>query len=196
METLSTLLAICAGNSLVTSEFPAKRPVTWNFNGFYDLHWINGWVNNREAGDLRHHCAHYDVTVMMCHLVVIVATILVSCHFSDCSSFEDKVPIEEIYIWALDFKWVSVIRLKDCSLSCGHQVRMPIVQLVPQYERTSQCINGIIPIQWATFYTISKLWGTISNACVFIHSEKKICELVFLFFSVLVSVQCIITVTS
>ena len=27
--------------------------------------WINGWVNNREAGDLRCYCAHYDVTVMM-----------------------------------------------------------------------------------------------------------------------------------
>ena len=26
--------------------------------------WINGWVNNREAGDLRHHHAHYDVSVM------------------------------------------------------------------------------------------------------------------------------------
>ena len=26
--------------------------------------WINGWVNNREAGDLRRHHAHYDVTVM------------------------------------------------------------------------------------------------------------------------------------
>ena len=26
--------------------------------------WINGWVNNHEAGDLRHHRAHYDVTVM------------------------------------------------------------------------------------------------------------------------------------
>ena len=25
---------------------------------------INGWVNNGEAGDLRRHCAHYDVTVM------------------------------------------------------------------------------------------------------------------------------------
>ena len=24
----------------------------------------NGWVNNRDAGDLRRHCAHYDVTVM------------------------------------------------------------------------------------------------------------------------------------
>ena len=26
--------------------------------------WINGWVNNREAGDLRRYRAHYDVTVM------------------------------------------------------------------------------------------------------------------------------------
>ena len=26
--------------------------------------WINGWVNNLEAGDFRHHRAHYDVTVM------------------------------------------------------------------------------------------------------------------------------------
>ena len=26
--------------------------------------WINGWVNNRKAGDLRSHRAHYDVTVM------------------------------------------------------------------------------------------------------------------------------------
>ena len=25
---------------------------------------INGWVNNRKAGDLRRHRAHYDVTVM------------------------------------------------------------------------------------------------------------------------------------
>ena len=26
--------------------------------------WINGWVNNREAGDLRSYRAHYDVTVI------------------------------------------------------------------------------------------------------------------------------------
>ena len=25
---------------------------------------INGWVNNRDVGDFRRHCAHYDVTVM------------------------------------------------------------------------------------------------------------------------------------
>ena len=27
--------------------------------------WINGWVNNRDAGDLRRHRAHYDVIVMV-----------------------------------------------------------------------------------------------------------------------------------
>ena len=27
--------------------------------------WINGWVNNREAGDLRRYRGHYDVNVMM-----------------------------------------------------------------------------------------------------------------------------------
>ena len=26
--------------------------------------WIDGWVNNREAGDLRRHRLHYDVTAM------------------------------------------------------------------------------------------------------------------------------------
>ena len=26
--------------------------------------WINDWVNNREAGDFRRYCAHYDIIVM------------------------------------------------------------------------------------------------------------------------------------
>ena len=29
--------------------------------------WINGWVNNREAGDSRRYHVHYDVTVMQSH---------------------------------------------------------------------------------------------------------------------------------
>ena len=28
--------------------------------------WINGWVSNCEAGDLRHHRAHYEVIMMSC----------------------------------------------------------------------------------------------------------------------------------
>ena len=37
METFSALLAICAGNSLVTGEFPAQRPVTRSFDVFFDV---------------------------------------------------------------------------------------------------------------------------------------------------------------
>ena len=38
METFSALLAICAGNSPVTGEFHAQRPVTRSFDVFFDLH--------------------------------------------------------------------------------------------------------------------------------------------------------------
>ena len=62
MEPFSTLLTLCAGNSPVTGEFPAQRPVTRNFDVFFDLR-LNGWVNSRGACDLRRHRAHYDVTV-------------------------------------------------------------------------------------------------------------------------------------
>ena len=37
METFSALLAICTGNSPVTGEFPAQRPVTRSFDVFFDL---------------------------------------------------------------------------------------------------------------------------------------------------------------
>ena len=38
MESFSALLAFCAGNSPVTGEFPAQRPVTRSFDVFFDLH--------------------------------------------------------------------------------------------------------------------------------------------------------------
>ena len=31
--------------------------------------WINDWANNRDAGDFRHHCAHYDFTVMLYYML-------------------------------------------------------------------------------------------------------------------------------
>ena len=37
METFSALLIICAGNSPVTGEFPAQRPVMWSFDIFFYL---------------------------------------------------------------------------------------------------------------------------------------------------------------
>ena len=37
METFSSLLAICVGNSPVTGEFPAQGLVTRSFDIFFDL---------------------------------------------------------------------------------------------------------------------------------------------------------------
>ena len=38
METFAALLILCAGNSLVTGEFPSQRPVTQSFGVFFDQH--------------------------------------------------------------------------------------------------------------------------------------------------------------
>ena len=60
----SVLLALFAGNSPVTGEFPSQRPETRSFDVFFDLH-LNKWsVSNRDTGDKRRHRTHYGVTVM------------------------------------------------------------------------------------------------------------------------------------
>ena len=64
METFSALLALCAENSPVPVNSPLKGQ--WRGALMFSLIciWINDRVNNREAGDLRRHRGHYDVTVM------------------------------------------------------------------------------------------------------------------------------------
>ena len=58
METFSALLA----------HSPVSSPHKGQWRGYLMFFlicvWINGWVNSREAGDLRRHRAHYDVIVM------------------------------------------------------------------------------------------------------------------------------------
>ena len=49
MVAFSGLLALCTGNSLVTSEFPAQRPVTRSFDVFFDLR-LNKRLNKHSWG--------------------------------------------------------------------------------------------------------------------------------------------------
>ena len=65
METFSALLAICAGNSPVSGDFPAQRPVTRALMFSLICAWINCWVNNGEAGDFRFYLTHDDVIVII-----------------------------------------------------------------------------------------------------------------------------------
>ena len=64
METFSTLLALCAGNSPAPVNSPHKGQWRGAFIFSWICNWINSWVSNREAGDLRHHHALYDVILM------------------------------------------------------------------------------------------------------------------------------------
>ena len=68
METFSALLPICA-----IHRSPVNSPHKGQWRGALMFSLIcariNGWVNNSEAGDLRRHCAHYDVIVMSRKLV-------------------------------------------------------------------------------------------------------------------------------
>ena len=60
---ISALLALCAGNSPVTIEFPAQRPVTWSFDVFFHLclnkrlsKQSRGWWFEMPWCSLWHHC--------------------------------------------------------------------------------------------------------------------------------------------
>ena len=66
MATFSALLVLCAGNSLVTGEFPTQRPVTRSFDVFADLR-LNkrlskqswGWWFETPSRSLWSHCNQY-----------------------------------------------------------------------------------------------------------------------------------------
>ena len=65
METFSALLALCAGNSPVPVNSPHKGQWLGALMFSFIYAWINDWVNNCEAGDLRRQDGHYDVIVMI-----------------------------------------------------------------------------------------------------------------------------------
>ena len=53
--------------------------------------WINGWVNNGDAADLRRHGVHYDVNVMIDHALessVRTVRVIISRYREDCSRSE------------------------------------------------------------------------------------------------------------
>ena len=61
MEPFSALLALCAGNSSVTGEFPTQRPVTRSFDVFSRLNKLLskqtwGWWFETPSRSVWHHC--------------------------------------------------------------------------------------------------------------------------------------------
>ena len=66
METFSALLAICAGNSPVSGEFPAQRPVTRGFDVFFDLRLNKQMINySSQAQYENYHSAKHPIVYSM-----------------------------------------------------------------------------------------------------------------------------------
>ena len=61
---------------------------------------INGWVNNREAGDLRRHRAHYDVNVMITTTSGIVTSLCFHSYVWD-----------SILFWGESHHWAKIVLL-------------------------------------------------------------------------------------
>ena len=71
---------------------------------------INGWVNNRETGDLRRYCPHYDVIVMKC---VQVKYCLFPFYFQ--TTFHSYIPVDNCKLavanpWKDEACWWTTIR--------------------------------------------------------------------------------------
>ena len=54
-----------------------RSPVNSPHKGQWRV-WINGWVNNGEAGDLRRYRVHYDVTIMR-QMFIMTSALLALC---------------------------------------------------------------------------------------------------------------------
>ena len=84
METFSALLAICAGNSPVSGEFPAQMPVTRSFDVFFDLHpnkrlikqWWGWWFETPSCPLWRHRNAR------VCCVSTRLLVNTVQCHYN------------------------------------------------------------------------------------------------------------------
>ena len=127
MKPLFALLALCAGNSPVPGEFPSQRPVTRNFDVFFDLRLTNGWVNNRNARDLIRHCVHCPAcrtsliatrfwVVMICPIIKCLTVLEFSfilfdlCLFITIFNFIlNYVPIVTFWILAYHKIWILLI---------------------------------------------------------------------------------------
>ena len=112
METFFALLALCAGNSPVTGEFPSQRPVTRSFDVFFDLrlnkqaskHLWGWWFETPSRSLWRHHnesafCAYLIVltlnepcSILFARHHILSTSSLITC---DCSWWF----VERFYIY-------------------------------------------------------------------------------------------------
>ena len=93
MVTFSALLAICAGNSPVTGEFPTQRPVTRCFDVYFDLH-----PNRRLSKQSSDWWFETPSRPLWCHSNVFYIAHVLLIPFNYCSYFSRIVDIDRVLV--------------------------------------------------------------------------------------------------
>ena len=186
MEMFSALLAICEGNSPVPGEFPTQRPVTRSFDFSLICVGINGWVNNRLAGDLTRYCAHFDVTVMHASNVIAVQLCTLGHQkLKTCSIVGNSCSTREI-TFPLTFtsNWINHGYLYSFKL---------LQQIVFVYMRWNICVWMVFLLFWFALSPLRSAFSTREKMIVFtwiLYVDKVILMLTAYLYTT-IRVQCV-----
>ena len=137
METFSSLLAICDGNSPVPGEFPAQRPVTRSFDVFFDLR-LNkrlskqsqGWWFETPSRPLwRHRNVEWNMNIILWWYELQITLVVINEHPSCWCVGEGQIaPLmknhvaKKLTICGLKFEWMWLsvciysLPLNQCSV--------------------------------------------------------------------------------
>ena len=127
MEIVSALLALCAGNSPVTSEFPAERPVTRSLDVFFDLR-LNTRLSKQSRGwwfetPSRSFWRHCNAKTSLCVLNVEWMS-LPLIHWCLVTLLYICVLVNNWFRWPLDTFPVSANTWTDANLSTNELLGM------------------------------------------------------------------------
>ena len=139
MEKVSALLALCAGNSPVTGEFPSQRPVTRSFDVFFDLclnkrlskqSW--GWWSETPSSSLWRHCNVDSCYSRFHHLLPLGAILNIHCTETYCVlkrtysfyTFYSNIVLISLFICLVEDPYTNTNKLK---LGHGYVFRRDII---------------------------------------------------------------------
>ena len=92
-----------------TGGFPSQRPVTRSLDVFFHVRLDKRLSKNRDAGNLRRHHAHYDVTVMTQYIVLQWYVTYLSSHQQSVMYNEHESELKDIS-WQINEDMTEIIR--------------------------------------------------------------------------------------
>ena len=101
---------------------PVNSPHQGQWRELWCLLWLASWINNREAGDLRRHHAHYDVIVMHFKTSGAHCNCKPFCRYNDCSRISSTCIFVALWaringhcscklIWLFSYAWTMEYQL-------------------------------------------------------------------------------------